>query len=90
MIEFQALSLWGRVQIKFNQMHIFEERGKPLRAKKSTFKLNPHMMLSLEIKPRATLVGGKFSHHYTISALISANNVQILFISRAFKGDFLI
>jgi len=46
-------------QIKFNQMQIFEERGKPeyvpgekpLRAEKRTIKLNPHLTPSLEIEP---------------------------------------
>ena len=28
-IGFKAQSLWGRVQIKFNKMKVFEERGKP-------------------------------------------------------------
>ena len=25
----KAQSFWGRVQMKFNQMYVFEERGKP-------------------------------------------------------------
>ena len=28
-IGFKAQSLWGGVQIKLNQMQVFEERGKP-------------------------------------------------------------
>ena len=65
---------WGHCQsklihIKFNQMQVFEERGKPLRAEKRINKLNPHTMLSLEIEPGATLVGREFSHHYTNTAL---------------------
>ena len=28
-VGFKAQSLWGREQIKFNQMQVFEERGKP-------------------------------------------------------------
>ena len=28
-VGFKAQSLWGRVQINFNQMQVFEERGKP-------------------------------------------------------------
>ena len=31
------------IQIKLNQMQVFEERGKPLRTEKRTNKLNPHM-----------------------------------------------
>ena len=51
---------WGQcklklIQIKFNQMQVFEERGtreKPLRAEKITNKLDPHLTPSLEIEPR--------------------------------------
>ena len=43
---------------------------KPLRAEKRTNnKLDPHEMPSPGIEPRVTLVGGEFSHHYTIPAL---------------------
>ena len=53
---------WGHcklklIQIKLNQMQVFEERGKleypggkPFRAKKRTNKLNPHMTPSLRIE----------------------------------------
>ena len=32
-------------------MHVFDERGKPLRAERRNNELNPHMTPSLEIEP---------------------------------------
>ena len=54
----KAQSFWGCVQIKLNQMQVFEEAKtgvpgeKPFRAEKRTNKLNPHMTPSLGIKLR--------------------------------------
>ena len=39
------------IQMKFNQMQFFKERGKPVRAEKRTNKFNPHITPSLEIEP---------------------------------------
>ena len=54
---FKAQSFWGCVQIKFNQMQVFEERrkleypGKNLaEQRREPTNLNPHMMPSLGIK----------------------------------------
>ena len=65
-IGFKAQSLWGHVQIKFNEMQVFERREtrvareKPLRAENTTKKLNPHVMPSLEIKPSSAHIGGRY------------------------------
>ena len=49
------------IQITFNQMRFFEERGKPLRAETSSHESGK--------RTRATLVGGECSHQYATTAL---------------------
>ena len=79
---------WGHsklklIQIKFNQMPLFEGRGKPefpwrkpLRAEKRTNKPNPHMMPSLEIRPGPHL--GEGSALTTTSPLLSKPILEVL------------
>ena len=75
---------WGHcklklIQIKFNEMQVFEERGKPLRAEKRTYKLNPHMTPSLETRTLATFLGGECSHHCTTTAL-HGKPIEFMFV----------
>ena len=61
---------WGHcklklIQIKLNEMQVFEERGKHLRAEQT----QPTYDTESGKQTRATLVGGDCSHHYATTAL---------------------